>query len=185
MKQLLQPLLVAAAVGAGVFAGGMMKGSGDGGAAHSTYDSHGGDDSYAKDSHAKDGHGESSKDKGHGKKGSELTRSLDMNVSYLKFKRQVVIPVLGNDGVEALILLNIAIALDESAKDAMFNHEPKFRDAFIRELLQMSDAGYFNEALTSPSTYEAMRETLLRAARDVSAEGVNDVLILDFARQDR
>lgn len=165
---LIQPLLIAAAVGGGVFAGQMAK------------------DRFAP---APAAYPDPASPGGHGAKTAAVSdtpaKSLDMNVSYLKFKRQFVIPVLGTDGVEALILLNIAISLEDDAKDDMFNHEPKFRDAFIRELLQMSDAGYFDAELTAPSTYEAMRESLLRAAREITAEGVSDVLILDFARQDR
>lgn len=167
IKALLQPIMIAAAVGGGVFAGQMAKARLA--PAPAAYEG-----SYAGEGAAPVA-----------KSPDDLAKSLDMNTAYLKFKRQFVIPVLGDEGVEALVLLNIAISLNDGAKDDMFNHEPQFRDAFIRELLQMSDAGYFDAGLTAPSTYEAMRETLLRAARDITPEGVSDVLILDFARQDR
>lgn len=170
IKALIQPILIAVAVGGGVYVGQMAKDRSAPTPAYGTTPGHGESDGAH---HGPDALSEAP------------AKSLDMNVAYLKFKRQFVIPVLGEDGVEALVLLNIAISLTDGAKDDMFNHEPQFRDAFIRELLQMSDAGYFDEALTAPSTYEAIRETLLRAARDITTEGVSDVLILDFARQDR
>lgn len=122
-----------------------------------------------------------SKDKGHDKDASNSSDDFE----FLKFKRQFVVPVIGEDRVDALVLLNIGISLSGDMKEELFRLEPKFRDAFMRELLGMSNAGYFNDELTNPETYEVLRETLLRAAKDIEKEGVKDILILDFARQDR
>jgi len=38
--------------------------------------------------------------------------------------------------------------------------------------------------LTSPETYESIRETLLGSSRRVLKDGVSDVLILDLAKRD-
>jgi len=122
-----------------------------------------------------------SKDDGHGKSTSASSDDFE----FLKFKRQFVVPVIGEDRVDALVLLNIGISLSGDVKEDLFQLEPKFRDGFMRELLSMSNAGYFNNELTDPQTYEVLRETLLRAAKDIEEEGVKDILILDFARQDR
>ena len=127
------------------------------------------------DKHAK------SKDKGHDKASSGSSDDFE----FLKFKRQFVVPVIGEDRVDALVLLNIGISLSGDMKTELYQLEPKFRDAFMRELLGMSNAGYFNDELTNPQTYEVLRETLLRAAKDIEEKGVKDILILDFARQDR
>lgn len=128
-----------------------------------------------EDKHAK------SKDKGHDKSSSKSSDEFE----FLKFKRQFVVPVIGEDRVDALVLLNIGISLSGDVKEELFQLEPKFRDGFMRELLGMSNAGYFNNELTDPQTYEVLRETLLRAAKEIEEEGVKDILILDFARQDR
>jgi len=63
--------------------------------------------------------------------------------------------------------------------------EPKLRDAFTRELLDLSNAGYFGDNITSPDTYDKVRSALLLAARRIIEDGVEDVLILDIAKQDQ
>lgn len=177
MKALITVVLYSVAAGGGVVAASYFKSNAAPADApteatkdsksHEKKDSHVKKDSHAKDS--QDGHGEA--------------KSGEIN--YLKFKRQFVVPVIGEDHVDALVLLNIGVSMSGDIKEEVFRHEPKFRDAFMRELLSMSNAGYFNDELTRPATYEVLRETLLRAARDVMDEGIEDILILDFARQDR
>lgn len=136
-----------------------------------------------KDDHSTDKHAKEKKSEDKGKKDSHAKSSDDFE--FLRFKRQFVVPVIGEDRVEALVLLNIGISLSGNVKEELFRLEPKFRDAFMRELLNMSNSGYFDDELTNPQTYEVLRETLLRAAKDIEKDGVEDILILDFARQDR
>ncbi|MEM7728176.1 MAG: flagellar basal body-associated FliL family protein [Pseudomonadota bacterium] len=192
MKAILFPMVMAASAAGGVFAADMLRGE-PGGHAPAGYEAHGAEDGYEKEGHAKDdkahgksdGHAKSDKPaksdkKGHGDKGASSG-----STEYIKFKRQFVVPVLKNEAVDALILLNLGIEVSASRRDEMFRKEPRFRDAFIRELLQLSDRGYFDQELTSPDTYEVLRETLARAAKEISEDGVTDVLILDLSRQDR
>lgn len=146
----------------------------------------GGDTQTAKAGGEYEKSGKASDGKSADKKGGAGDKAAyDGDIEFIKFKRQFVVPVLSNDEVDALILLNIGLEVPASQRDEMFRFEPRFRDAFIRELLQLSDLGYFDAELTSPDTYEVLRETMLRAAHDISKEGVKDVLILDLSRQDR
>ncbi|MGB3455976.1 MAG: flagellar basal body-associated FliL family protein [Litorimonas sp.] len=185
MKALLFPLIMAISAGGGVVVADVLRG--DGGAA-------GAYEGDAKDAHAKDDKGHGGKDAGkgddkaHGDKAGKKDKGYgggSGDTEYVKFKRQFVVPVLKNQSVSALILLNLGLEVPESQRDVMFRMEPRFRDAFIRELLQMSDDGYFDQELTSPDTYEVLRETLLRAAREIAEDDIKDILILDLSRQDR
>ena len=176
MKSIITLVIGMAAAGGGVYLGQTMKtqtaepeivhANGEGEAKAKKDDAHGKKDKKGK------------KDKGSKSHGGE-------NPNYLRFKRQFVVPVVGEQGVEALVILNIALELDDGMSEELFQHEPKFRDAFIRELLALSDSGLFEEKLTSTQSYETLRETLLAATKSVRQDGVKDVLILDLARQDR
>lgn len=168
MKALILPVLMSISAAGGVFTANLLKGDAP---------------SAAPASHGDEGHGaeKAAKSKGHGGESSAKSDSSD----FMKFKRQFVVPVMKDQSVEALVLLNLGLDIDESKRDEVFRKEPRFRDIFIRELLQLSNDGYFNEEMTSPNTYEVVRETLLRAAKSVDETSVNDVLILDFSRQDR
>lgn len=181
MKALLFPIVLAIFAAGGVIAADKVRGNGapaaisEGGNAESS-DSHGRSDKA-------DSHGKSEKkDGGHGEKSGD---DYGGQTDFIKFKRQFVVPVLKDNAVDALILINLALEVPASERDNMFRLEPRFRDAFIRELLQLSDDGYFDQELTSSDTYEILRETLSRAADDVSDGGVNKILILDLSRQDR
>jgi len=188
MKALLFPVILAVFAAGGVLAADKVRG--DGSPAAAKADGHGADDDgHGKkdeggDSHGKKksgGHGEESSG-GHGDEGGYGNSG---ETDFIKFKRQFVVPVLKDDAVEALILINLGLEVPANERDNMFRLEPRFRDAFIRELLQLSDDGYFDQELTSPDTYEVLRETLARAAGDISEGGVKDILILDLSRQDR
>jgi hypothetical protein len=174
MKALLFPIILAIFAAGGVLAADKVRG--DSSPAVITEGEHeAGADSHGKSADA-DSHGKSDK------KGGESSVS---QTDFINFKRQFVVPVLKDDAVNALILINLALEVPSSERDNMFRLEPRFRDAFIRELLQLSDDGYFDQELTSSDTYEILRETLTRAANDISDDGVNKVLILDLSRQER
>ena len=164
MKALILPVLVSISAAGGVFAANMLGGGSQPAAAPAA-----GGEAYGTEASAKDA-------------GSPAKTDTS---DYMRFKRQFVVPVMQDQAVEALVLLNIGLDIEESKRDEIFRKEPRFRDSFIRELLQLSNDGYFNKEMTSPDTYEVVREALLRSAREVQDKGVNDVLILDFSRQDR
>ena len=153
--------------------------------AHGKKDSDSKTDSHGKKDkkHKKDKKKDKKKGKGD-KKGHGGGGALD-GPSYLKFKRQFVVPVVKGRQIEALVILNLNYELDEEAPDNIYSFEPKLRDAIVRELLTLSDEGIFSNDLTTPQNYELVRSTLLKAGQDVVPEGIRDVLILDIARQDQ
>ena len=70
-------------------------------------------------------------------------------------------------------------------RDSVYSLEPKLRDALTRELLSLSNKGVFGENLTSAESYEDVRRTLLSAVTAITPEGIQDILILDIARQEQ
>jgi len=117
------------------------------------------------------------KDKGHGDKSA--------GPSYLKFKRQFVVPVMTDQKVGGLVLMNFSLELNDDAPTGVFTKEPKLRDAYMRVLLEMSSEGAFDGDLVSPDTYNQLRRNLLGASHRVIDEGVEDILILDVVKQDQ
>ncbi len=173
MKKILFPILMILFVVGGAVAADFLRspGSSNDDAAHST----------VKDSDAK-----SKKGDDHGKKGKVDEKPSDnSNVAYLKFKRQFVVPVMKSGKIEALVIMNFNLELNDKAPDNAYSLEPKLRDAMTRELLAMSNDDLFGTNLTSAESYETVRNTLLRAARGIMPEGIQDILILDIARQEQ
>ena len=203
MKKILFPILMILFVVGGVVAADFVKGSsssgGGGEAATSKKDKKKADKAHAKDDkgHGKDDkdHGKDKKskkskkkkDKGHKKgKGDHGGDSYDSDtIAFYKFKRQFVVPVMTRGKIEALVIMNLSLELNADAPDDVYTLEPKLRDALTRELLALSNKGIFGENLTSAESYEDLRSTLLSAVKSVTIEGIQDILILDVARQEQ
>lgn len=119
------------------------------------------------------------KDKGAKDKGDKS------KVSIMKFKRQFVVPVVKRKRIDALVIMNINLELNDEAPDNIYILQPKLRDAITRELLALSDSDVFGEGLTSIESYQKIQDSLLRACQNVVPYGLETILILDLARQDQ
>ncbi len=174
IKSVLKTAVLMIAVVAGGVGASFYKDMSAGGSAEAHDDGH--SKATKKDSHSKEK--QSDKKDSHGKSDG------DGDVRYQKFKRQFVIPVMGEKKIKSLVIMNFNLELNGDAPSNSFSLEPKLRDAFMRDLLALSNEGIFNGDFTSPETFETIRETLLGSSRRILNEGVNDVLILDIAKRD-
>lgn len=186
MKKILFPILMILFVIGGAVAADFLKNSGGDSAAE---DSHAPKKKNAKDDDQgkakKDKKKKKSKEKGKDKDGKGKTSSRSGDVSYLKFKRQFVVPVMTQGKIDALVIMNLNLELSSEAPDNAYSLEPKLRDAITRELLALSNEGVFGANLTSAESYENVRRTLLSASKAVLPDGIQDLLILDIARQEQ
>jgi len=115
---------------------------------------------------------------------AEDTGSQGEPVSYVKVGRQTIIPVLEKGETKALMMFELAIDVASDQNDRALAMEPRLRDAFLRELFQMSYTGAFNDTFTEDRVIDELRRNLVRAAEEhLGKEAVNDVLILDVMRQ--
>ena len=139
------------------------------------------------DSHGKSKKKKNKKDKGHGKvdNGHGSDNGGREGISYFKFSRQFIVPVMENKRVRSLVILDLNLELAPGIIDSAYSMEPKLRDAITRSILQLSRQPAFKEHLTSPTTFDLLRATVLEAANEVLGEGVNDVLIIDIIQQDQ
>ena len=104
---------------------------------------------------------------------------------YAKLPSQFVIPVIDAGRVGSLVVLSLSIEAPIGATDAVFQHEPKLRDEFLRVLFDHANVGGFRGTFTDGSNLVAVRRALLEAARKVlGPENAFDVLITDIVRQD-
>ncbi|GMG83638.1 hypothetical protein LNKW23_28510 [Paralimibaculum aggregatum] len=104
--------------------------------------------------------------------------------SYVKISRQIIVPVVEGGTTRALMVFEIALDVPAQHREAVFEREPRIRDAFLRELFEMSYTGAFLETYTSDRVMEELRQKLLAAARLHLGTRITDVLILDALRQE-
>lgn len=105
--------------------------------------------------------------------------------NYVKINRQLIVPVVHERETRAVMLFELALDVPSSMTEAAYSAEPRLRDAFMRELFEMSFTGAFLTTYTDDRVVVELRERLRNAARDILGPGnVSEVLILDIIRQE-
>lgn len=106
------------------------------------------------------------------------------NRAFVKVGRQTIVPVLEEGETRALMLFELAVDVPAGSANIVHEMEPRLRDAFLRELFQMSYTGAFLTEFTDDRVIEELRRNLTRAARRYVGEEAREVLILDVMRQE-
>ncbi|WP_084395907.1 flagellar basal body-associated FliL family protein [Henriciella aquimarina] len=141
-------------------------------------------DGGSHDGEKSGGHGEAEKKAekkdSHGGGGD----SASGEYSYYKFTREFVVPMIENDRVKSLVILNINLEVDTAVEQELFSKEPVLRDNIMTTLIKLSNDGKTFESLSRVENYETLRSMILSNLREEVEEGIHNVLILDMARQD-
>lgn len=178
MKNLIGAIGIAVFAIAGGVGGKMLGGGGADKAEHAADDAdtgHSGGHDEKKDDHA------AKKDDGHG--GGHGSASAS-DFQYFNFSREFVIPIMANQRVESLVLININLEVQSSVMDKLFSIKPKLRDNIMTTLVGLSNDGSTLIDPTSVDSYETIRSVVLMNLNSVVASGIENVLIMDMAKQD-
>lgn len=103
---------------------------------------------------------------------------------YVKMNNQFVVPVVQNGRVAAMVVLSLSLEVAVGNTEAVYQREPKLRDAFLRVLFDHANVGGFSGSFTDGANLVVLRTSLKEAAALVLGPVVTDVLITDIARQD-
>jgi flagellar basal body-associated protein FliL len=103
---------------------------------------------------------------------------------YVKLNNQFVVPVVEKGRVAAMVVLSLSLEVDAGNTEAVYQREPKLRDAFLQVLFDHANTGGFAGSFTDGSNLIVLRTSLKEAAALVLGPVVTDVLITDIARQD-
>lgn len=185
MKHVIMAVVAAVCIVAGGVAGHFLKtgtASAGEGAGHEVSDKN---DTGHGDDHADKGHDKKPKeDKSAGKDSHGAAKAPAGGTAYYKFTREFVVPMIDNGRVESLVILNINLEVDAAQSQALFSMEPAIRDNIMTTLVGLSNDGRTFESITDIENYETIRTMVLMNLKKMSVTGINNVLILDMARQD-
>jgi flagellar protein FliL len=190
IRKLLPVLLALVGLGGGVGAGLFLRPAGDDPAADSP-DAHAaegeaadaghGEDNPSGDPPAAEGHAdEGHADEGHG----DTEEHADGAPEYVKMNNQFVVPVVTDGRVRAMVVLSLSLEVGAGTTEAVYQREPKLRDAFLQVMFDHANVGGFSGSFTDGSNLILLRNSLKEAATLILGEVVSDVLITDIARQD-
>ncbi|WP_375551011.1 flagellar basal body-associated FliL family protein [Rhodophyticola porphyridii] len=176
IRILIPVVLLVVGLGGGIAVGAMMSGS-DETAEEDTHaedaaDDHSGDDHGEDDSHGDDHGG----DDGHGESSTEL--------EYVRLNNQFVVPIVRHGTVRSMVVLSLTVEVAPGQNEAVFQREPRLRDAFLRVMFAHANAGGFDGSFTEAAAMMPLREGLREAAVGVLGDIASDVLIVDIVRQD-
>lgn len=194
MLRLFPVFMLLAGTGAGVGAGMFVSAKGPGevsatdaqdGDGHAS--DHPNDDAHPSSSagsNATAGHdakaASSAHDNGHGD--GHATPASAFN--YVKISNQFVVPVVQNERVSAMVVLSLSLEVAPGSGEVVYALEPKLRDGFLQVLFDHANMGGFGGAFTDASMLAVLRRSLLQVARRDLGDIVNNVLIVNIARQD-
>lgn len=175
MKQIIPGIIAAIFVVLGAGGALFMKGAfSSDGEASSSADGHG---------EKASGHGDA-KGGGHGGgHGGKSGAGMSGDVEYYKFSREFVVPITEGERVDSLVIINLNLEIDKSVSDQVYGMEPKLRDNIMSTLIRLSNEGNTLGDLTNPENYETIRSMILANLREVLPTGLENVLILDMAKQ--
>lgn len=135
----------------------------------------------AEDARAKDNPGPDDPAAGHETK-PDAGSSDDSE--YVRLNNQFVVPLVSNEKVVALVVLTLSLEVTPTARETVFEREPKLRDSFLQVLFDQANLGRFTGNFTKVETVRQLKTSLLEAARKELGAGVSDVLVESIARQD-
>ncbi len=108
----------------------------------------------------------------------------DNQNEYVKLSNQFVIPIMGKDRVDALVVASLSVEVSSGTTQTVYQREPKLRDVFLQVLFDHANIGGFEGPFTAGDRMDILRSALFDAARSVLGPDVKDVLITEIARQD-
>jgi flagellar protein FliL len=167
MGKILPLLLALVGLGGGVGAGLFLRPAADP-AGHATDAGH---DNPKAAEHAEDG----ATDEGEPEEGAP---------EYVKMNNQFVVPIVDDGRVAAMVVLSLSLEVEAGNTEAVYQREPKLRDAFLQVLFDHANVGGFSGSFTDGSNLVVLRTSLKEAAALVLGTVVSDILITDIARQD-
>ena len=176
MKKILTPILLIVGIFAGSAGANFLKAPA---AEKASEEKHDGDSEKA----GKDGSKEKSDKKSSKKDSSKGGGYGESETSYFKFSREFVIPLMRDNQVESLVILNLNLEIDSSESGSLFSKEPKLRDNIMSSLIELSNDGSTLDNFSQVESYETIRSVVLENLKRDLGAGILNVLILDMAKQ--
>lgn len=106
-------------------------------------------------------------------------------MEYVQLSNQFVVPIVKDRRVVSLVVLALSLEVPDGQKDSVTQKEPKLRDSFLQVLFDHANVGGFDGAFTDVANLSVLRDALRDVGqRDMGKDIVQDVLILEIARQD-
>lgn len=99
---------------------------------------------------------------------------------YAKIDKQFFVPIVEKNEVVSMVVISMAVEVEQGATDLVYLHEPKLRDEFLSVLFNHGRSGAFTE----PHLLKDLRTSLDAAVVRVIDEQARQVLLTSIIKQD-
>lgn len=103
---------------------------------------------------------------------------------YVKMNNQFIIPLLGADRINSMVVLSLSVEVAPEAKDMVLAKQPKLRDQFLQVLFDHANIGGFSSSFTNTTAMDGLKQTLLEVAQKYVGPEVHAILVTDIVRRD-
>lgn len=107
----------------------------------------------------------------------------DVETQFVKLNNQLVVPVISEQGDNALVIISISFEVDEAGKELVFQKEPRLRDHLLQVLFSHANQGGFSGRYTNAEKMVQLRRRLTETSHKILGNSLHDVLITDLVRQ--
>lgn len=104
-------------------------------------------------------------------------------VSYLKFSRQFVVPIVKEGRPTLMMIFDINVEIDDSASDGIYRYEPQLRDAMLAGLFKLASIGVLERTTEEGEAMREVKRELLTIAQEIVGDAAKDILLLDVGIQ--
>ena len=91
-----------------------------------------------------------------GATGDSLVTPANAGTEYVRLRNQFIVPVVRHGSVRSLVILVLTVEVTTGGSDAIFQHEPRLRDSFLRVLFAHANAGGFDGQFTEARGHGAV-----------------------------
>lgn len=96
---------------------------------------------------------------------------------------QFLVPIVDQDRVVSIVIVELALEIDEAAEALVASKEPLLRDRLLQILFDHANIGGFEGMFTSANNMALLRRSLLDGAKQVlDPDVVTEVLITNILR---
>ncbi|MCC5960622.1 MAG: flagellar basal body-associated FliL family protein [Rhodobacteraceae bacterium] len=107
----------------------------------------------------------------------------EITLGSYEFDSQFVVPLVTDDQVAQLVVIKLALEIDDATREAVHASAARLRDSFLQVLFDHANNGGFQGAFTTQDNLSRLRRALREAAQHRLGAGVvQDVLITDILR---
>lgn len=106
-----------------------------------------------------------------------------IELGVVEIPNQFMVPLIVDDRIATVIVITLAMEIDEAQRAQVTTNLPRLRDAMLQIMFDHANSGGFEGVFTANSTLASLRSALLEAGQKIlGRDVVLGVLITDIAR---